>query len=79
MANCGCSTTASVINVDPVVSRKHIGVSQPIESEWQHPYEETASAYSVYWFNNYEHRCSGSLLRWDIGAKRSLNELALSP
>src|SRR5215212_885237 len=49
--------TASVINIDPVVSGKHIGASQPIEADWQHPYEKTASACSVYRFNNYEHRC----------------------
>jgi hypothetical protein len=39
------------------VSGKHIGASQPIEADWQHPYEKTASACSVYRFNNYEHRC----------------------
>jgi hypothetical protein len=50
--------TASVISIDPVVSGKHIGASQPIEADWQHPYEKTASAScSVYRFNNYEHRC----------------------
>ena len=49
--------TASVMYIDPVVSGNHIGASQLIESDWQHSYEKTASACSVYWFNNYEHRC----------------------
>jgi len=52
------SPTASVITIDPVVSGKHIGALQPIGADWQHPYEKTASAYSVYRFNSYEHRCS---------------------
>ena len=45
------------MNIDPVVSGEHIGASQPIEADWQHPYEKTTSACSVYRFNNYEHRC----------------------
>jgi len=40
--------TASVMYIDPVVSGNHIGASQPIESDWQHSYEKTASACSVY-------------------------------
>ena len=36
--------TASVINVDPVMSGKHIGVSQLKEADWQHSYEKAASA-----------------------------------
>ena len=54
---CRYYPTASVISIDPVVSGKHIGASQPIEADWQHPYEKTASACIVYRFNNYEHRC----------------------
>ena len=57
MATQAYRLTASAINVDPVVSGKHIGASQLIELDWQHSYETTASACSVYWFNNYEHRC----------------------
>ena len=50
--------TASVINIDPVVSGKHIGVSQLAQARSQHPYEETVDACSVYRFNSYERRCT---------------------
>jgi hypothetical protein len=38
------SPTASVKNVDPVMSGKHIGVSQLKEADWQHSYEQMATA-----------------------------------
>ena len=49
--------TASVINIGPVVSGKHIGVSLLIEADSQHLYEKTVDPCSVCRFNSYEHRC----------------------
>ena len=49
--------TASVINIDPVVSGKHIGVSQLAQARSEHPYEKMVDACSVYRFNSYERRC----------------------
>ena len=40
--------TASLINIDPVVNGTNIDASQPIEADWPHPYENTASTCSVY-------------------------------
>ncbi len=51
--------TASVINIDPVVSGKHIGVSQLAQARSEHPYEKMVDACSVYRFNSYERRCKG--------------------
>src|SRR5215217_2237432 len=49
--------TARVINIDPLVSGKHIGASEWIEAGSQHHHETTAEACSGYRFNNYEYRC----------------------
>ena len=49
-------TTAGVINIDPVVSGKHIGASQLIEAGSQHLHEKAAYACRIYRFNDYEYR-----------------------
>ena len=49
--------TASVINIDPVVSGKRIGTSLLIEAGSQHLHEKQAYACRIYRFNDYEYRC----------------------
>ena len=67
--------TASVINIDPVVSGKHRGTSLLITADSQRLYETMAETCSSYRFNSYEYRCIsfGDILLRKVGERYELS------